>query len=379
MPNPQTPKSYLAVTIGPIVKTLLLARKTRELWAASFLLSKLMEHLIYHLDPDRKHLLIPNVHSAIAGKPLYGAGIYSDKLYMEADHLSDEQIQAGIDMSFEALAKDLLLKQEAQDPNETAAAVSFWKQFLRVRYVKTALADISEGKLSTELTPFLDNFELEDTLIFEEPARDYLLHLFEVKRIFNCPIAEALTNKGAYQAILGKWALFPSTHEIAAFELLNDESGDFLELSQALEGREDDSEEFYLQIEADESKSKLLKPRHKYFCIVHADGDNISEAIKQLGKEQDYLDFSATLAAYGVEAATLINDFGGKPVYIGGDDLLFLTPVHTSEGSVFDLIEKLDKAFPKDKLHPNASMSFALNIVYYKFPLLRPSMMLTSC
>ena len=44
---------YLAITIGPILKTLMEARRTRELWAGSVLLSTLMKHLILELDPKK--------------------------------------------------------------------------------------------------------------------------------------------------------------------------------------------------------------------------------------------------------------------------------------------------------------------------------------
>jgi len=361
---------YLALTIGPVVKTLLEARKTRELWAASYLLSTLMKHLIRNLDPNGKHLLIPKIPNDVQTATLYGAGIYPDRLFMEADRWTEAQIETAIDNSLKALAKDCLLQGEAEEINQAAG---FWKQFFRIRYVLAELPNISGGKLSSELTPLLDSMELEDTCFPKPPGLNYLEYLFDKKRLFQCDLVQGLRgkNRGSYHEILTPSALFPATHEIASIGLFEADQDAYKALIANYDDK-DGNENFYLDIETKKEYAVLkkhFKPRHKYFCIVQADGDNIGEAIKQLNDPEAYQTFSETLAGYGKTAAGLINKYDGKPIYIGGDDLLFLAPVRSKEGSVFDLISELDKAFPKKALHPKASLSFGLNIIYYKFPL----------
>ncbi len=361
---------YLALTIGPVIKTLLEARKTRELWAASYLLSRLMQHLTRNLDPNGTHLLIPKIPNDVQTATLYGAGIYPDRLFMEADHLNEEDIEPAIRISLEDLAKDCLLSKDIANSTKIDDAVAYWEQFFRIRFVLIPLSDIKAGKLSLELSPFLDTLELEDTCFHQEPQKDFMGLLF--KELFQSGLANHLRddNRGRYKEILGR-TFFPATHEIAAFELFEKAPQAFLKLSEVVD--DDKNEVFYQQIEKGEGEyaalKKYFKPRHKYFCIVQADGDNIGGAIKQLNDGAAYRNFSETLARYGKEAAEIINKYGGKPIYIGGDDLLFLAPVSTKEASVFDLIQKLNDAFPKDQLHPDASLSFGLNIVYYKFPL----------
>jgi CRISPR-associated protein Cmr2 len=363
---------FLALTIGPIVKTLLEARKTRELWAASYLLSRLMQHLVQNLDPDGAHLLIPKIPDNVQTATLYGAGIYPDRLFMEGDHLTEEHIDTAIRISLEDLAKNCLLEKEATVA-EIEQAVTFWEQFFRIRYVLAELPDISCGKLSSELSPVLDTMELEDTAFQNQPGKDYLNELFATKRLFSCGLVAGLrgANRGSYGSLLKPNALFPATHEIAAFELFEKEPDAFLSLNDRV--NDEHNEAFYQGIETGEGTDAALKkqfnPRHKYFCIVQADGDNIGAAIKQLNGRGAYQAFSETLARFGQTAAGIINDYGGKPIYIGGDDLLFLAPVRSAKGSVFDLIKELDEQFPKADLHATASLSFGLNIVYYKFPL----------
>lgn len=360
---------FLALTIGPVVKTLLEARKTRELWAASYLLSNLMRHLCAALDPDGNRLLIPRIPADVQNATLYGAGIYPDRLFMQADGLTDAAVETAIDNALKGLIADGTKKGDKQDEQ---AALSFWKQFFRIRYVLAELPDISTGKLSTAFSPVLDTLELEDTAFLASPKQDFLLDLFDTRNLFQCPLVDALRgeNRGLYEKILDRYALFPATHEIAAFELFEKEPEAFVTLSDDIQ--DDKNEVFYERIETDLSLKNLkrhFKPRHKYFCIVQADGDNIGQAIQQLNDAEHYRKFSETLARFGRTAAGIINRYGGKPIYIGGDDLLFLAPVRSAQGSVFDLIQALSDSFPIADLHPDASLSFGVNIVYYKFSL----------
>lgn len=367
---------YLALTIGPVVKTLQEARKTRELWAASYLLSTLMKYLIEQLDPGQKHILIPQIPASVHEEALYGAGIYPDRLFMKADGWTAAQVNKCIDAAMRKLAEDCLLKSDWENDEGKEArigqALKFWRPFFRIRYVIKKLDGVSDGALSYELTPFLENAELEDTCFPEEPESNELLELFQEDRIYKAPLSQALqgANRGVYDPIMTYTSFFPSTPEIAAMELHTKVPGALLEIADELRKEKvEESETYFQKIEEHKELKKYFRSRHKYFCIIQADGDGIGQAVKKLNNEKDYKSFSETLAEFGAEAALAINEFGGKPIYIGGDDLLFLSPVQNGMETIFDLILKLDKKFPKEKLHPDASLSYGLNIVYNKFPL----------
>lgn len=364
--------NYLALTIGPIIKTLKEARRTRELWTGSYLISTLMEHLIEALDPDNCRVLIPKIPVEVTSATLFGAGIYCDRLFMQADGLTPEMVEDAIEEALKSLAKSTLLETESEDEERLQQAIDFWRNFFRIRYVLKPMEDISNGKLSLDLTPYLETLELEDTCFREEPKHNELLNLFEEDRIYNVPLSAGLKddNRGMYDTILTKSSFFPSTLELAALELFFKENGILFAISEEVRKSKDEgSEQFYRLIEDNPKLRKHFRPRHKYFCIVHADGDNISKAIKRLHNESNYSDFSEKLATFGKEAAEKINAYGGKPVYIGGDDLLFLAPVHNGTESIFQLIQVLDQAFLAKKLHSETSLSFGLNVVYYKYPL----------
>lgn len=375
MPNPQS-HTYLALTIGPIIKTLLEARKTRELWAASYLLSTLMKHLVDQLDPDSENVLIPKIPGSVLDKTLYGAGIYPDRLFMQADGWSAKQIDTCIELALRKLAEECLLESERATDKEKEAlideAMKFWRPFFRIRYVLKELGDITGGNLSKRLTPYLENAELEDTCFPEEPETNELLKLFQEGRIYNTNLSNGLRgdNRGVYGPIMTSSSFFPSTAEIGAIELHTKVPGALFDIADKLrEEKEEESETYFRRIEQHVELRKHFQLRHKYFCIVQADGDSVGKAIQQLKDEEGYREFSETLASFGADAADIINKYGGKPIYIGGDDLLFLAPVQNGAKTIFNLIQDLDEAFPKEKLHEDVSLSYGLNIAYYKFPL----------
>lgn len=114
----------------------------------------------------------------------------------------------------------------------------------------------------------------------------------------------------------------------------------------------------------------------KYICIVQADGDNMGSVVSSL-PERLIVELSKKLLSFGETSCNTIREYGGLPIYAGGDDLLFLAPVLTSKGSIFDLIKSLDEHYKivqeyvDDKLNDSVhtSMSYGISMTYHKYPL----------
>ncbi|MFK7905468.1 MAG: type III-B CRISPR-associated protein Cas10/Cmr2 [Chitinophagales bacterium] len=126
--------------------------------------------------------------------------------------------------------------------------------------------------------------------------------------------------------------------------------------------------------------NKKLKQYHKYICIVHADGDNVGKAIKQIGGDLGkYRLFSKALSGFAKDAARLVDEFSGKPIYVGGDDLVFFAPIRAKRGNIFELVEVLSDRFDQaigDFMRENnmtfnvtPTLSFGVSMTYHKFPL----------
>jgi CRISPR-associated protein Cmr2 len=116
-----------------------------------------------------------------------------------------------------------------------------------------------------------------------------------------------------------------------------------------------------------------FRPAHKYVAIVHADGDGIGALIKNLKTEKQFGHFSKSLKMFALDAVQQIKNFGGVPVYAGGDDLLFFAPVVRDQQSknIFHLLEDLNRTiklqFKDFDVVP--TLSFGVSISFYKFPL----------
>lgn len=134
---------------------------------------------------------------------------------------------------------------------------------------------------------------------------------------------------------------------------------------------------------------------HKYICIINADGDAIGTLLSEI-PEAALPALSKALSNFGRMAESLINEYGGLPVYIGGDDLFFFAPyrnVYSSAqntstdvkgycNNIFLLLDELNrqlvlsiKQFCIDN-HLKTSLddkhiglTFGLSVTYHKFPM----------
>lgn len=141
----------------------------------------------------------------------------------------------------------------------------------------------------------------------------------------------------------------------------------------------------------DTEETKLKK--YSYYAVVSADGDGMGKYLEKV--DDDHVTgFSKCCFNYAVKASKLIRSFGGMPIYIGGDDLLFLAPlentINKKEGgetgeeitSLFQLCGRINETFQnelksdkdlnsqeelKDVQIP--TISFGISIQYVKYPL----------
>lgn len=64
-----------------------------------------------------------------------------------------------------------------------------------------------------------------------------------------------------------------------------------------------------------------------YLAVLVADGDKMGAAISALTSANAHREFSSTLAGFATSARTIVNDHNGVLVYAGGDDVLAFLPV----------------------------------------------------
>ncbi|MEM7571691.1 MAG: type III-B CRISPR-associated protein Cas10/Cmr2 [Bacteroidota bacterium] len=466
-------KYYLAISTGPVVDTLLLAQKTRELWVASYLLSRLMYHLTVAVAEEDigGRVLAPQPPSE-ADHFHFGAGIYPDRMYAafllentEPTAIANQQqhlFQLIKAKAIKALVTELR-------PPVSAGAEQFFDQYFRIVAVwleETELSKLSDEIISQikeeeetvaslpdrlllqPLNDLLDTQELQPAIISTSAGENELTN-----SLFGDPYQSAMAKLGLARppapvesAFAGltepenrllktgqqtfSYDFFPATADVAALGLYRQYPESYLELLEELykdpliqeeiaknkaasKKRKSEIEtyvsdevltEFYRLLEkgsfpavaadpstdrparTQEKAEKILRLRdqllpayedyHKYYCLVDVDGDAFGLAIRSLGDDEAAIEqFSQKLANFALSAAATINKYGGKPIFIGGDDMLFLAPVvyhSTAKGvptTIFDLIEALDALFTAENFPAAPTLSYGLSITHYKYPL----------
>lgn len=385
---------YTALTIGPIYKTLTLARKTRELWGGSYLFSFIMRRLI-EIIGENERCCLPYHPKILEESKVRGAGLFPDRLIFEGD------IKSKI-----SIAEITILEELAE---KTDLPIEYLQNYIRIYSLTYSLPqeisnEINEDEKAAENTnivivanKLLDTIELTE----KHFTRD-------INNIDWRKAIDKINGKIFYKEAFAKWEQkrfeFPSIIEIATDDFRKKNKNKYYELVDTHLKQQEESNQLEFQNalrkdgELDESIRQfnpvLFRPYHKYIAVVQADGDNIGKTIGKIGGNATTVrDFSAALFDFAIAAQEKIKNYGGKAVYIGGDDLLFFAPVAVyGEGengpnlkSIFGLISDLDMVFTdkiinneklKHLYEPNGvlnyskpSMSYGVSITYSKYPL----------
>jgi CRISPR-associated protein Cmr2 len=119
---------------------------------------------------------------------------------------------------------------------------------------------------------------------------------------------------------------------------------------------------------------EVISGEMNYYAVITADGDRMGERIREQATQrpEEIVTLSRSLYDFftqGDDLYALTHDtFGGELIYAGGDDILALLPVKKNGRDFLSYIEMLDRRF-KAHVGEEVSLSFGVNIVYYKYPL----------
>lgn len=375
---------YSAINIGPIISTLGMARKPRELWAASYMFSYLARCIYKEIETKNIKIISPEKPAKENNK----VGIYPDRIFIEGA----PQITTIIEDARNEFCTNTRLSKNC------------FEQYFNVMTVTDNA--VSESEAIRKLNQKLDVLELCNYAADKTAANDirrlitktYNSPLFKIetgdKDRFPFDIntlAEIATAR--LRGINGnKWDSIKS----AAREKERKDEKDRAEKNESMQTINEidksidlDENDFYKALaKAEEYKGKI-KSHHKYFCVVQADGDNVGKTVSHPDLQEGQVrKISIALVQFGQEASRIIENYGGLPLYAGGDDLLFIAPVIGENGSnIFNLINKIENdAFNKvvDEVKKcgkenkgiffegkkiEASLSFGISISYYKYPL----------
>ena len=350
--------NYLALTIGPIVETLSESKKTKELFAGSYLFSFFMKRLLMQLKNEKYEMIIPyhqDIDSVL--KLQNGVGMFHDRLIVSSNKEKsniETDILNFIENNLNYITDGVIAIENSKYKEHQELIKEFFKKYLQISFV------ISDYFSLKSLNNILDVAELHREFIVK-PDRFKVLKdqegnlvnpLVYLQRRFH----SSFLKDDAFGS--GKKD-FPSTLEIALENSIN----------YTYQKQEDEKLE--------EEALKDVKIYKKYLAVIQADGDKIGSIIKTMDKEPTKVkDFSEKLLEFTKELPDIAKKYSAKVVYAGGDDILAFAPIITEDKkTVFDFLEEIDTKFKNIMAELNieeakaVSESFGVSLVYYKKPL----------
>lgn len=336
--------SYIGITIGPIFDTMELSSSPAGVWGASYLFSYLAHEI-------RKNLGLLNDDLSLGGGITAGdmfkrgVGLYHDRVIYQGYDLNGakeavETAVKGISDSFAGELEDTAI-QVVQD---------FFFRYFNIHAVRLDIEVPKENPL-LKINDALDALELQKNFP-PEIQSNYILDVFE-----NRDEPEKRNNRIRNSFLV--------TH------------GQTIKPEQWILSRSDGHGIRDLWDIASNGLPSFDDAQKKYQCyyaVIRADGDNMGKTIKEKFNDKEKLqDFSDRCMRYGGHAAQRVQEYGGVPIYAGGDDLLCIAPVMVKNGDVtrtfLDLIEEVTEEFNREFAGLGPTLSFGVQIQYYKSPL----------
>jgi len=151
---------YIALTIGPIYKTLKNAKKPKELFASSYIFSYIMREIIQNF--QEREFVIPYIKDKTIFDKGNKIGLFHDRFIFQSQENDLEKLHDTIEDVLQKISKELEID------------VKSLQEYLQIHYLEKDL-DVHANPI-IELTPYLDTQELffsvsQDTSFIEKLRR----------------------------------------------------------------------------------------------------------------------------------------------------------------------------------------------------------------
>lgn len=332
--------TYIAITLGPLTRIMSYTKSMKSFWAASYFMSFMAKSIIKHFYHEGRTFLKPLMEHGVTDmmwKAPDGVGRFPDQYIFEAQKGDLERMIELKNSVFESVSDDIC---SVLNENNKSKVSEYLSQRIKVYAFEKDFDEEDTTNIIDSCQRILSVMECVD-IYPESEARNYLYDYFANINKSKLLIADA------FGGILptSDNRLFSTVIEFSAQEMKK--SGNWFLDDKFIAG---------------------IRPAYKYIAYVSADGDNVGKAISKLG-----VSMSRALLKFNTGLNTEISKYGGRVIYAGGDDILFLCPV----SSVFKIIQTIDSVFAdaigglefKENDLPFPSLSYGVSISYYKHPM----------
>ncbi len=370
---------YTCITIGPIVATLMKARKTKELWAASYLFSLIMRRIVSALagkkGENQENIVIP-----YRKEKLIHQEWWRDFIEMQTnvkDDLGQKAESEKIDPGVGLYLDHIVYRGEIDNLEEIKQEV--FREVADLLYTR--------GKKQNDIIEFLQNYIQIYYFVIEENTANFMQRINRVFDVLELQVK--ISQEGAY-SLKDFFKELPETTLYKCCFKNNNYLGDHCKSIVEIATAElpvkpevcvsEDEEDRYIA-ECRANNKELFFNYHKYYAVVQSDGDRMSHFIKKvIGCGLSVQDVSEALFNWAKKSVREVLKFGGLPVYAGGDDLLFFAPVNNEQTSLIAVLENINEIFKTEvtalldgrKMESDfrkPSLSFGVAVAYYKYPL----------
>lgn len=353
----------LSTAIGPVQDFIAAARRTRDLWCGSWLLSEVSKAAAKHLADLHADLIFPSVGKPADLDPHSGFTVVN-KLLAIVDSANIAAVAEGVRKAaydrFFAEAETARRESSKYVSLDSPLFASQTKEFLEVysawapyqesehRQARSRVELLAAARKALRNFPaYTGTHEMKSSL---DGAREDVIRERKVTlRPSNVRENERLDAIGIVKRFSGKSPPFESTIDVAGLPFRQRSSrahpAKFKEYEDFLRDQHEQKTLGFLyehesrQILRDdpEFKARILQfrelfgaPKPPYYGMLIGDGDSMGKTIEQVNDKGRHQDFSRRLSLFASQAREAVTRHEGCPVYTGGDDVMALLPLHTA-------------------------------------------------
>ncbi|GIW75943.1 MAG: type III-B CRISPR-associated protein Cas10/Cmr2 [Phycisphaerae bacterium] len=399
----------LTISVGPVQEFIAAARRTRDLWFGSYLLSEISRAVAKSVEADGGKLIFPassdaeNVANVIlaelpSGEPRDVAAKAKQAAQDCWKRFVDDAWQQASGVIRQDIwndQKDDVIEFYAAWVQQTGDYKADRGKLMRLLAGRKNCRDFLPAKGRAGVPKSSLDGQRESVL--KDPARERWPERFRAR--LRLREGEQLDIVGLVKRVAGGNRSYPSVSRVACDPWIRGNIGkqafsDLIKACQELpptvlhrldgevfqqfkdfpyegtavyvsrhhEWEQEVDEEDRLSIADIQDALERLSQPNPYLAVLVADGDKMGAAISALGSADAHREFSNTLAGFANSARTIVNDHSGVLVYAGGDDVLAFLPVDKCLSCARKLHDDFGKRLAK---YGNPTLSVGIAIGHF--------------